>query len=48
MIHGRERSDCEAVIGRIEEAFGPLPHEQLYSTREFKKERVRYFVEAKA
>jgi DNA-binding Lrp family transcriptional regulator len=48
MIHGREKGDCDRVIARIEERFGALPHAVLYSTREFKKERVRYFVEDQA
>ena len=45
MIHGRDRASCEAVVKRVLDAFGEVEHEVLYSTREFKKERVRYFVE---
>lgn len=48
MIDGKRPEDCEAVVRQLEEAFEPFPHEILYSTREFKKERIRYFVEASA
>jgi DNA-binding Lrp family transcriptional regulator len=44
MIHGKEPSDCDRVIARIVDRFGYLDRAILYSTREFKKERVKYFV----
>jgi hypothetical protein len=44
MIHGREERACEAVVQQVLDEFGDLEHQILYSTREFKKERVRYFV----
>ena len=44
MIHGREERACEAVVQQVLDAFGDIKHQILYSTREFKKERVRYFV----
>ncbi len=44
MIHGREERACEAVVQQVLDEFGDLERQILYSTREFKKERVRYFV----
>jgi len=43
MVHGRSREECEAVAERISSAIGVEDYTILYSTREFKKERVRYF-----
>jgi rfaE bifunctional protein nucleotidyltransferase chain/domain len=44
MIHGRSREDCERVAELISEAAGVDEYRLLYSGREFKKTRVRYFV----
>ncbi len=44
MIHGRETSDCDRVVCQVVKRFGDVDREILYSTREFKKERVKYFV----
>jgi DNA-binding Lrp family transcriptional regulator len=46
MIHGRNRAEVEVVVVELAEALGIDRFEVLYSTREFKKERVRYFEEA--
>jgi rfaE bifunctional protein nucleotidyltransferase chain/domain len=44
MIHGLSREDCERVAELISEAAGVDDYRLLYSGREFKKTRVRYFV----
>jgi DNA-binding Lrp family transcriptional regulator len=44
MVHGRTRDDVEEVVERIHQEIGPVEHTILYSQREFKKERVQYFV----
>ncbi|MEJ2210909.1 MAG: Lrp/AsnC family transcriptional regulator [Anaerolineae bacterium] len=43
MIHGRSRDEVEAVAARLAAEAGLDEYEILYSTREFKKERVKYF-----
>ena len=45
MIHGHHASDCEAVVAAISQATGITEHALLYSTKEYKKTRVRYFVD---
>ena len=46
MVHGKDRQDCQAVIDRMaQETPGWTQRSVLFSTREFKKERVRYFLE---
>ncbi len=47
MVHGRRREDVEETVRRIHQAIGPVEHEILYSVKEYKKERVRYFEEAR-
>jgi siroheme decarboxylase len=53
MIHGQDKGDVESVVNRIAREAG-LARESdhanvlvLYSTQEFKKERIRYFEEEK-
>lgn len=43
MIHGRSKEEVESVVAEIAQKVGLNRYEVLYSTREFKKERVRYF-----
>lgn len=43
MIHGRKVGDCEKVVDAIREATGIDDYAVLYSTKEYKKTRVRYF-----
>ena len=43
MIHGRKVVECEQVIEAIAQATGIQERALLYSTREYKKTRVRYF-----
>lgn len=45
MVHGQTRDEVEAVVAEIAREIGIDQHEVLYSTREFKKERVHYFEE---
>lgn len=50
MIHGRQQEECESCASTILEALhrhgieAPMPR-LLYSTREFKKQSMRYFIE---
>lgn len=43
MIHGKSVEDCEATLDAIAAETGITDRMALYSTREFKKVRVRYF-----
>jgi DNA-binding Lrp family transcriptional regulator len=45
MVHGKSREACEDVVRRIALVIGGVEPVTLYSTREYKKERVRYFQE---
>jgi len=45
MIHGKTTGEVEAVVTDIARQTGIERYQVLYSTREFKKERVRYFEE---
>ena len=44
MIHATSREGCEQVAEEISNATGITDYLMLYSTREYKKTRVRYFV----
>lgn len=43
MVHGRSVEECEAVLNAMAEESGVSERASLYSTREYKKTRVRYF-----
>jgi siroheme decarboxylase len=46
MIHARSEADCQRIIDRIADHLAPLgvkSHRTLYSSTEYKKQRVRYF-----
>ena len=43
MIHAETYSACMDVVKRIEERVGQFPHKNLFSTKEYKKIRVKYF-----
>ncbi len=43
MIHAQTHSACMDVVARIEERVGRFPHKNLFSTKEYKKTRVKYF-----
>lgn len=45
MLHGRKIDDCHKVAAAIAEATGVAEHAMLFSTKEYKKTRVRYFTE---
>lgn len=46
MIHAPDQERCEQVARDLSEATGITDYRLLYSTREYKKTRVRYFVQA--
>jgi siroheme decarboxylase len=43
MVHGRSVEECENVLKAMAEETGLTDYTSLYSTREYKKTRVRYF-----
>jgi hypothetical protein len=43
MIHGRSREECNAVLGAISSETRVDDYAALWSLREFKKVRLRYF-----
>jgi DNA-binding Lrp family transcriptional regulator len=43
MVHGQEAKDCQAIINAISEATGITEYALLYSTKEYKKIRLKYF-----
>ncbi len=45
MVHARSREACEAIAREMSRELGIDEYAILYSTREFKKTRVRYFTE---
>ena len=45
MVHATSTEGCEEIEREISEATGITERRLLYSTREYKKTRVRYFVE---
>jgi DNA-binding Lrp family transcriptional regulator len=45
MIHASTKAECEGVARDISDTTGVTEYQALYSTREYKKTRVRYFVE---
>lgn len=46
MVHGKSEEECEQTLAAIAETTGITDRHALYSTREFKKVRVRYFTDA--
>lgn len=43
MVHGKSSEECEQVLKAISEKTGVEDYSALYSTKEYKKVRVRYF-----
>jgi len=43
MVHGQEPKDCQAVIDAMAGATGIREYALLYSTKEYKKVRLKYF-----
>lgn len=48
MIHGRTEEDCALVIDRILAVTGLREHARLWTGKEYKKSRVRYFTDEAA
>ena len=46
MVHAETYSACTDVVKRIEARIGAFPHKNLFSTKEYKKVRVKYFTPA--
>ena len=44
MIHGTSKKQCLDAVSDISENTGITDYQLIYSTREYKKTRVRYFV----
>ncbi|HEU5394960.1 MAG TPA: Lrp/AsnC family transcriptional regulator, partial [Candidatus Methylomirabilis sp.] len=45
MVHGRTPAECEATLEAMSKATGLTEYAALYSTKEYKKTRVRYFTD---
>ncbi len=43
MIHGRSRQECESIAGKLAAATGLDNFRILFSTKEFKKKRLKLF-----
>jgi hypothetical protein len=43
MVHGQGAADCQRVIDAIVAATGIREYALLYSTKEYKKVRLKYF-----
>ena len=43
MVHGRSVEECEKILDAMSAESGLTDYDSLYSTREYKKTRVRYF-----
>lgn len=48
MIHGKNEEECRQTLAAISEATGLTDYQALFSTKEYKKVRVRYFTDAEA
>ncbi len=46
MVHGRDRAEVDQLFRGMSQEMGVPDYQVLYSSREFKKERVQYFLEA--
>lgn len=45
MVHGKTREEVESIVERICHEIDPIDYTVLYSKKEYKKERVRYFTD---
>jgi DNA-binding Lrp family transcriptional regulator len=45
MIHGANEEECQTVAGRLSELVGVADYSLLFSSREFKKVSMKYFIE---
>ncbi|MCX6877663.1 MAG: Lrp/AsnC family transcriptional regulator [Verrucomicrobia bacterium] len=48
MVHGKNEAECEQTLAAIAVATGLTDWQALYSSKEYKKVRVRYFTDAEA
>lgn len=48
MVHGKSEDECRQTLAAISEATGLTDWQALFSTKEYKKVRVRYFTDAEA
>lgn len=48
MVHGTSRDDCLAAVDRLAAATGLAEHRTLWTTKEYKKRRVKLFDPAEA
>jgi len=46
MIHGKSKEEVEEVVKEIAKEIEPRDYRYLYSTKEFKKQRIKYFSDA--
>jgi hypothetical protein len=44
MVHGQTKEQCEHVLAEISKHTGITDYAALYSTQEYKKVRVKYFM----
>jgi len=44
LIHAKSREDCRAIAAKVSQATGVSDYVILFSTKEYKKERLKYFV----
>ncbi|MEE8346907.1 MAG: AsnC family transcriptional regulator [Dehalococcoidia bacterium] len=44
MVHARSREGCEEIASKMSQEIGISDYAILYSTKEYKKERVKYYV----
>ncbi len=44
MVHGHTRADCQKIISKVSDETGLSDYVTLFSTREFKKIRIKYLV----
>ncbi len=44
MIHGRTRDECQQIVDKVSDETGLMDYVLLFSTKEFKKTRVKYLV----
>jgi DNA-binding Lrp family transcriptional regulator len=44
MVHGSSEAQCEEILAAISRETGITDYRSLYSSREYKKTRLRYFV----
>jgi hypothetical protein len=48
MVHGKSEDECRETLAAISAATGLNDWQALFSSKEYKKVRVRYFTDAEA